>query len=69
MSEKPKLGPTGDYPLGKHNEEDQGGINVGIAIDKDKLIVHFGNPTAWIGFGKEDGQIFINMLQKRINEL
>jgi hypothetical protein len=48
-----QFGPTGDYPHGKMNEEDEGGIMLGIAHDKGKVIINFGKPIAWVGFPPE----------------
>ena len=48
--DKLKLGATGDYPDGKINESDEGGIQIAIGRENNRVVVHFGKPTAWIGF-------------------
>ena len=50
------VGPTGDYPNGKVCESDEGGLNIGLAVDKEEGIValKFGTPVLWIGLEKDD---------------
>lgn len=47
------LGPTGNYPLGKLNETDEGEIMMGVSHTPGKVILNFGKPVAWIGFTAE----------------
>lgn len=51
MTDQKQPGPTGDYPDGKLNEDDEGGLNIGIATDinNKKIIIDFGTPTRRIG--------------------
>jgi len=51
---KRPTGPTGDFPLGRLNADDDGGLKIGIAADKANGIVRvdFGKPVAWIGLDK-----------------
>jgi hypothetical protein len=49
-----QFGATGDYPHGKMNVEDEGGIILGIAHDKGNVIINFGKPCAWIGMPPEE---------------
>jgi hypothetical protein len=53
MAKDQELGPTGDFPSGKFNEEDEGGLMTGITHDKGVVIINFGKPVAWIGFPPE----------------
>ena len=43
------LGPTGDFPLGKLNPDDEGGLKLAISQEKGVVRIDFGKPTAWIG--------------------
>lgn len=44
------FGPTGDYPMGKLNPDDQGGIQIGITHDETgTVIINFGTEVKWIG--------------------
>lgn len=47
------LGPTGQYPQGKIHSTDEGEIKMAIAIKDNKVIIHFGTPTSWIGMDKQ----------------
>ena len=64
-------GPTGDYPDGKLNEEDDGGLAIAVAADpKDGVvIVDFGTPTTWIGLKPSDARGFANMLVEKAIEV
>jgi hypothetical protein len=61
------LGGTGRFPLGKLTQSDEGEIQFGIAADlaKGKVVINFGEPTAWIGFTAEQAeQIAESLLTK-----
>jgi hypothetical protein len=47
------LGPTGQYPQGSIHSTDEGEIRMAIALKDNKVIIHFGTPTAWVGMDKE----------------
>jgi len=54
---KHKLGATGDFPEGKLNEQDKGGLKLAVGVKNGKVIVHFGNePVLWIGMNPEDAR-------------
>ena len=40
----------GEYPDGKLDATDQGGIAVGFSSDPGVVKMHFPKPVAWIGF-------------------
>ena len=44
-----ELGPTGDHPHGKLNEHDEGGLKFAVGVHEGKVIMDFGEPTAWLG--------------------
>jgi len=48
---KRPFGATGDFPQGKLNDHDEGGLRIGVAWDKlDGIVrVEFGKPVAWLG--------------------
>jgi len=52
------FGSTGRFPLGKLSQSDEGEIQFGIAADpvKNKVVMNFGEPTAWIGFDAEQAE-------------
>lgn len=44
------LGPTGQFPEGKLNENDEGEIRIAVGHQNGKVVIDFGKPIAWIGF-------------------
>jgi hypothetical protein len=47
-----EFGPTHDFPEGKLDESDEGGLNIAISHDdKGNVRLDFGTPTAWIALG------------------
>lgn len=50
------LGPTGQFPEGKLNENDEGEIRIAIISQNGKVVIDFGKPTAWIGFTPEQAR-------------
>lgn len=43
------LGPTGGFPQGKLNEDDEGELQIGIGEEDGKVILAFGTPVHWLG--------------------
>ena len=43
-----KPGPTGDFPLGKLNEDDEGALNCAISQENGCVRIDFGKPIAWL---------------------
>ena len=60
----PKLGPTGDYPEGKLNGDDEGGIAIGVAYDpeKDVVVVNFGKLVKWVAMPPANAIAFARMI-------
>jgi hypothetical protein len=57
--EEIRLGATGDFPDGKINETDEGGLRIAVGKEESgRIVVHFGKPTAWIGFDDESATRF-----------
>ena len=52
MAEDPKLGPTGKFPEGKLNENDEGELKLMISHDEQNLRLDFGKPIAWCAMPK-----------------
>jgi hypothetical protein len=57
-----KLGPTHDFPRGKLNPDDEGGLIIGLRIENNRLIIGFGKRIAWIGLGKVEAIEFAKMI-------
>ena len=48
-----------DGPLNRH---DRGELTIGILIDKNRIIVDFGTPVAWLGLRPDDARKLANNL-------
>lgn len=57
------------YPRGKLNDEDEGALSMAITVANERLIIDFGKPVVWIGFGKEEALALATLIQKRCEEL
>ncbi|MFQ5921193.1 MAG: hypothetical protein ACE5JV_04160, partial [Nitrososphaerales archaeon] len=51
-----RLGPTGAFPQGELNEDDEGEIRIGVTQTQGKVILAFGKHIDWIGFGPEQAR-------------
>jgi|HubBroStandDraft_5_1064220.scaffolds.fasta_scaffold2060319_2 hypothetical protein len=40
-------GPTDDYPDGKLNEHDEGGLMMAISVENGNVRLDFGKPVVW----------------------
>lgn len=49
----PTLGATGQFPDGKIEPEDEGGLQLAIGHDQDHVRIEFGKPTEWLAFGRD----------------
>lgn len=65
------FGGTGRFPLGRLSQSDEGEIQFGIAADpaKNKVVINFGQPTAWIGFSAEQAEQLAESLLSKAREL
>ena len=43
-----KPGPTGDFPLGKLNEDDEGALNCAISHENGCVRIDFGKRIEWL---------------------
>ena len=66
-----KLGPTGEYPQGKVDAQDDGELRLAIAADHRHGIVRvvFGTPTTWLGLPSREARSFAAMLIEKADEL
>jgi hypothetical protein len=64
-----KLGPTKDYPRGKLNNDDDGGLAIGVGRDRDGvIIIEFGTSVKWIGLDQATAIGFAQLILKHANE-
>lgn len=64
-----KLGATGQFPEGKLTAHDEGEIKVAIGTKDNKVVIDFGQPTAWIGFTAEQAREIASTLTKHADSL
>ena len=66
---KIKLGATGEFPQGKLNEHDEGGLQMAIFKTKDNhLIIEFGSPVQWLGMPIHEAKEFALAILKKADE-
>lgn len=53
MTDNEQPGKTGDFPRGKLNEHDEGGLRIAVGIHKDTVMIDFGTSVKWIGLDKQ----------------
>jgi len=63
------LGPTGDFPLGKLNESDEGGLKLAIGIKDDTVIIEFGTSVTWFGLSSRDARNFAQLILDKAAEI
>jgi len=56
------LGPTGEFPKGKLNESDDGGLNIAVGAEGENVVLHFGSSVNWIGFGPDEADAVASAL-------
>ena len=64
-----KLGGTGDFPRGKLNADDEGGIALGVATQDKTVIINFGKEVAWLGLGHDEAIAFAKLLLKHAKKI
>ena len=63
------IGKTNDFPRGKLNNSDEGGLQIAIAVQDKTVIVDFGTPTKWIGMDKQTALAFANGIIEKANSI
>lgn len=43
------FGPTGQFPRGKLNPQDEGELRMGVSVDQGTVILAFGKTVSWLG--------------------
>jgi len=64
-------GPTGNFPEGKLNDDDEGELAIAIIADKTKQVVaiDFGKPVHWLAMPRANAIEFANILLAKAAEL
>jgi hypothetical protein len=62
-----KLGATGDYPLGKLNDTDEGALQIAIRGEGGNVRIDFGTPTAWLAMPPDQAIAFAEVIIAKAN--
>ena len=54
MTDQRKPGATGDFPRGKLNADDEGGLRMAVGVRDKTVVLDFGSPVVWIGLPKAE---------------
>jgi hypothetical protein len=69
MMSEHKLGPTGDFPKGKLDATDEGGLNIAITTYRKTVRVDFFKPTAWFALPPEEALAFASLIVKHAMDI
>lgn len=69
MSKKFKLGETGEFPRGKLNEHDEGGLQVAIFTQDKTVQLHFGKSIKWVGLDADTARKLGQSLIDKANSI
>lgn len=58
------VGATGDFPRGKLNPTDEGGLMIAVHPEGDTVRIDFGKPTAWIAMPADQALAFAALIVK-----
>ena len=64
-----KLGGTGDFPRGKLNASDEGGLQLAVGARDKTVIIDFGKPVVWLGLDKASALQFAALIRKHAESL
>ncbi len=62
------IGATGEFPAGKLNDDDEGGLQMAIFTKDENLIIEFGTPVHWLGMSKAEAKEFARAILKKADE-
>jgi hypothetical protein len=58
----------GEFPDGKLNHGDEGGIAMMVRVEQGRIIVQFPKPVAWVGMTADEAISLAESLVKRARE-
>jgi hypothetical protein len=64
-----KAGPTGNFPQGKLNDDDEGELVIRVGIDQEKIVVHFGTEVAWFGMDVDHAEQFAKNIMDKVTKI
>jgi len=57
------------YPRGKVRVDDEGATTIAVVVQDGTLMLIFGKPISWLGFGIADAEKLIAGMQARVDEI
>ena len=66
---KKLLGETGDFPRGKLNADDEGGLRIAVGVKDRTVIIAFGKEIAWLGMSKPEALALAESIKARAEEI
>lgn len=64
-----RLGPTGQFPLGKLTAHDEGEIALAIGTKDGNVVLDFGSQVVWIGFTPTQARLIAQSLNEKADAL
>lgn len=64
-----KLGATGDFPRGKLDHTDEGGLRIAIGTEGNVVTIRFGKQISWLGMPKQEAIALANIILKHADTL
>jgi hypothetical protein len=62
MADRTDPGPTGDYPDGVLNDEDEGGLMMACTVVDGRVKIDFGKPIVWFALDPASALAFAAMI-------
>lgn len=62
------LGPTGNFPRGHINLQDEGELRIGVTVENNTVIIAFGKSISWFGLSRLEACQFADLIKKRAME-
>lgn len=63
------LGATGDFPRGKLNADDEGGLRLAVGVKDKTVMIMFGKEVAWLGLSKPEAIALSQLIRQRADEI
>lgn len=62
-------GPTGEYPDGQLNENDEGELRIQVSHEKGNVVLNFGKKVEWFAMPAKQVDSLCEMLQQHADEV
>ena len=62
-----QVGPTGKFPKGKLNKDDEGELQIAVGVDRKekKVLINFGKPVSWAGLDPDGARDLATVLNQK----